>query len=283
MEKSEEQRNVITLSPSRNEVSRKPDVPALSEQVLPAAGAEQPVPGQWLGTNTSTLSAIERLKATIDKETEKLEIREPVDFDAFSQRKNRGLLELTRAMRLTQGVGLDPRVAPHLADLRASLVRNQAALQIHLDAVREVSAIIAKSIQEVESDGTYSLAGSSKSQMIKLLMTGVWACMVTVGASLGISYWQESRAALPPKQEYLEGLVYEKTKVINVPMIAEGSVQGYIVAQLVFTADAKSPSSTAGATRGLRRGRGIPKYLRRPEAGLQKSRPIRPRSVRADR
>ena len=75
--------------------------------------------------------------------------------------------------------------------------------------------------------------------MIKLLMTGIWVCVVTVGASLGISYWQESRAALPAKQEYLEGVVYEKTKVINVPMIAEGSVQGYIVAQLVFTADAK--------------------------------------------
>jgi hypothetical protein len=75
--------------------------------------------------------------------------------------------------------------------------------------------------------------------MIRILMTGVWACIVTVGASLAISYWKESRAALPPKQEYLGGLVYEKTKVINVPMIAEGSVQGYIVAQLVFTADAK--------------------------------------------
>ena len=76
--------------------------------------------------------------------------------------------------------------------------------------------------------------------MIKLLMTGVWACLVTVGASLGISYWKESHAPLAPKQEYLEGLVHEKTKVINVPMIAEGSVQGYIVAQLVFTADAKT-------------------------------------------
>lgn len=75
--------------------------------------------------------------------------------------------------------------------------------------------------------------------MIKLLLTGVWVCVVTVGASLGISYWQESRAALSPKQEYADGLVSEKTKVINVPMIADGSVQGYIVAQLVFTADAK--------------------------------------------
>jgi hypothetical protein len=75
--------------------------------------------------------------------------------------------------------------------------------------------------------------------MIKILMTGVWVCIVTVGASLGISYWKESHAAISSKQEYTEGLVYEKTKVINVPMIAEGSVQGYIVAQLVFTADAK--------------------------------------------
>ena len=76
--------------------------------------------------------------------------------------------------------------------------------------------------------------------MIRLLMTGVWACIVTVGASLAISYWKESQAPLATKQEYLEGLVHEKTKVINVPMIAEGSVQGYIVAQLVFTADAKA-------------------------------------------
>jgi hypothetical protein len=76
-------------------------------------------------------------------------------------------------------------------------------------------------------------------QIVRLLMTGVWACIVTVGAGLVISYWKESHAALTPKQEYAEGLVYEKTRVINVPMIAEGSVQGYVVARLVFTADAK--------------------------------------------
>ncbi len=57
-----------------------------------------------------------------------------MDFDGFSQRKNRGLLELTRAMRPTQDIKNDPRVAPQLTLLRASLIRNQAALQIHLDA-----------------------------------------------------------------------------------------------------------------------------------------------------
>lgn len=75
--------------------------------------------------------------------------------------------------------------------------------------------------------------------MMKLLLTGVWACLVTVGTSLGISYWKESAAALPAKQEQPEGLVYEKVKPINVPMIAEGNVQGYVITQLVFTADAK--------------------------------------------
>jgi hypothetical protein len=75
-------------------------------------------------------------------------------------------------------------------------------------------------------------------QIVRLLMTGVWACIVTVGAGLAMSYWKESHAALAPKQEYAEGLVYEKTRVIHVPMIAEGSVQGYVVARLVFTADA---------------------------------------------
>jgi hypothetical protein len=139
-------------------------LPVLAEQELPVAADEAPAVAQWLGTESSTLSAIDRLKVTLDEETERLRNREAIDFDAFSQRKNRGLLELTRAMRLTEGVNVDPRIVAHLSGLRASLVRNQAALQIHLDAVREVSAIIAKSIQEVESDGTYSLmeAGGCK-------------------------------------------------------------------------------------------------------------------------
>jgi hypothetical protein len=75
-------------------------------------------------------------------------------------------------------------------------------------------------------------------QIVRLVLAGVWACIVTVGASLALSYWKEGHAASADKQEYAGGLVYEKTRVINVPMIAEGRVQGYIVAQFVFTADA---------------------------------------------
>jgi hypothetical protein len=160
MNQNDEQQKASEILEMQGEaVSEGVGLPALSQQALPGFTDAQNIAAQWLGTNSNTLNAIERLTATIDEETDKLERRMQVDFDSFSQRKNRGLLELTRAMRLTQGVELDPRVIAHLTRLRASLVRNQAALQMHLDAVREVSAIIAKSIQEVESDGTYSLMG----------------------------------------------------------------------------------------------------------------------------
>lgn len=135
-----------------------PAVPALPHAIVPEADPER-MPGEWVGTNASILNVIERLKVTIDEETSGLELRAPVDLDGFGRRKNRGLLELTRAMRMTQDVETDPRVVACLTGLRASLVRNQAALQIQLDAVREVSSIIARSIQEVESDGTYSSTG----------------------------------------------------------------------------------------------------------------------------
>ncbi|ABD86686.1 hypothetical protein [Rhodopseudomonas palustris] len=158
---SEQRHNVPVRGDERSPVEATDDA-TVAAPPSPALDEEPPAPGQWLGTSSSTLNAIERLNAAIDEETERLEIRVSVDLEESSRRKNHGLLELTRAMRLAQGAAVDPRVVPHLARLRASLVRNQAALQIHLDAVRQVSAIIARSIQEVESDGTYSAAGSRR-------------------------------------------------------------------------------------------------------------------------
>ncbi|MGP9813351.1 hypothetical protein ACTZWT_17735 [Rhodopseudomonas sp. NSM] len=148
--------------PSSAAAERGRDQPDAGVQASPSPdeGAGPLDPGRWLGRNSNTLSAIERLRATVDEETEKLEARAAVDFVSFGQRKNRGLLELNRAVRGSPEDAADPRLLPHLTQLRASLARNQAALQIHLDAAREVSAIITRSVQEVESDGTYSLAGT---------------------------------------------------------------------------------------------------------------------------
>ncbi len=44
---------------------------------------------------------------------------------------------------------------------------------------------------------------------------------------------------LPPEQT-ASAITSEKTRVINVPVIANGAVQGFIVAQFSYTADSRS-------------------------------------------
>jgi hypothetical protein len=102
------------------------------------------------------LSAIARLEGVIDEETAALQSRRHIDLDGTSRRKNRGLLELVRSTRGVGDLQRDPRIADRLTELRHKLERNRSLLQMHLDAVREVSAIIARTIREAESDGTYS-------------------------------------------------------------------------------------------------------------------------------
>ncbi|MBE7200504.1 MAG: hypothetical protein INR70_22255, partial [Parafilimonas terrae] len=41
----------------------------------------------------------------------------------------------------------------------------------------------------------------------------------------------------PKAEEYLEGLTYQKLRPLNIPIIAEGSVQGYVIATIIFTAE----------------------------------------------
>ncbi len=75
--------------------------------------------------------------------------------------------------------------------------------------------------------------------MMKLLATGIWASIMTLGATFGVLQWQKSNA---PGQA-VEGhkkLTELRSKAINVPIIGEGTIQGYMVAQFVFTVDANA-------------------------------------------
>lgn len=71
--------------------------------------------------------------------------------------------------------------------------------------------------------------------MIKLVASCIWICLVTAAAGYGAATWkvQQAEAAVPtPKVEKLK---YHKTAPLNVPMIADGAVQGYVVIQFGFT------------------------------------------------
>jgi len=73
----------------------------------------------------------------------------------------------------------------------------------------------------------------------RLLILGVWVCGVTLLSGHLALTW---RAETPPASEtpFFEGLEYEETALIHVPIIANGEVQGYVAAQFVFTADART-------------------------------------------
>jgi hypothetical protein len=99
---------------------------------------------------------IERLEAVVDQETAALKDRTATDLREFNNRKSQGLLELSRSLRHFQGATPSNAVLARLAGLRAKLDVNQAVLKLHLEAVREVSTIMADAIRDAESDGTYS-------------------------------------------------------------------------------------------------------------------------------
>jgi uncharacterized iron-regulated membrane protein len=74
--------------------------------------------------------------------------------------------------------------------------------------------------------------------MIKIILLSVWLCMVSLGATYGVMIWkaktqqQEAQAAAEPAV-----LKQMTTKVLNVPVIKDGALQGYVLAQFVFTVE----------------------------------------------
>jgi hypothetical protein len=102
------------------------------------------------------LAAIRRLEGIVEDETVGLATGQKVDFDDFSARKSRGMLEFVRLMRARMHLGGEAEVTVEIQRLREKLERNRALLEMHYDAVREVAGIIVKAIKEAESDGTYT-------------------------------------------------------------------------------------------------------------------------------
>lgn len=75
--------------------------------------------------------------------------------------------------------------------------------------------------------------------MIKIIIAGLWACMVTLAASYAAVSWQAGQAAPEADHESPSGgLETVRTRMISVPVIRSGAIQGYVMAQFSFTAQA---------------------------------------------
>ena len=72
--------------------------------------------------------------------------------------------------------------------------------------------------------------------MMKTLSVGIWACLITVAADFGATSLMQrraNRAALPPAV----ASQVRTTKEINIPIIRDGAVKGYVVTQLSYVVD----------------------------------------------
>lgn len=102
------------------------------------------------------LSAVRRLEDIVEEETVALATGKKIDFDDFSMRKSRSMLEFVRLMRARMHLGGEAEITAEIQRLREKLERNRSILEMHYDAVREVAAIIVKAMKDAESDGTYT-------------------------------------------------------------------------------------------------------------------------------
>ncbi len=130
-----------------NATAAKPELNLLAETVEAA---------QLSIVRDGMVKTIERIIAMIDLETDSLRHYRPIDLAAFNHQKSHALLELTRALRAMPRDSLDREIVTAILRLREKLESNLQALDVHLKAVRQVSALIARAIEDDDSDGTYS-------------------------------------------------------------------------------------------------------------------------------
>ena len=76
--------------------------------------------------------------------------------------------------------------------------------------------------------------------MIKPLLLGLWVSGVVFASSYVVADMKASAIAPPQEEEgaHVEGIEYRSLPPLTVPMIGQGEVTGYVVAKLLFTADA---------------------------------------------
>lgn len=77
--------------------------------------------------------------------------------------------------------------------------------------------------------------------MMKVLIAGVWMSVAMLGSGYGtVQYLSAQDASADGADQGFVGLDYETLKPVNVPILYEGLLQGYVVAKLVFTADGQT-------------------------------------------
>ena len=81
--------------------------------------------------------------------------------------------------------------------------------------------------------------------MIKLLIAGVWVCVVTLGATYGALSLSGPKDDKDVEANYFAGLSSERTNLVSIPIIRDSEMQGYVLAEFAYVVDAKKVKKMA--------------------------------------
>ena len=125
-----------------------------SETPLQPASAVAAVPQQ--ATMMALTVAIKRTLSAVQAETQVLRSGEHGSLKTFEHRKSQALLDLARARASLPSQLQDEETSDLLQDLKEALADNMQLLAHHMKAVQEITELLAQSMLDADSDGTYS-------------------------------------------------------------------------------------------------------------------------------
>lgn len=102
------------------------------------------------------ISILRRIEGYVDEETLALDKVPNYDLKASNDRKSQGLVDLNQAMRRLKSSDVNDELEGKLQAFRAKLAVNLRKIRLHLEAVKEITAMLSDAIQSVDSDGTYT-------------------------------------------------------------------------------------------------------------------------------
>jgi hypothetical protein len=74
--------------------------------------------------------------------------------------------------------------------------------------------------------------------MMKVVLLSLWLCTVTLGTAYGVMMWKASSSGESGRGTDSPVVLQQmQTKMLNVPIIKDGALQGYVLAQFVFTVE----------------------------------------------
>lgn len=75
--------------------------------------------------------------------------------------------------------------------------------------------------------------------MIKFVLAAIWICAVSVGAVLYSFQSSQARSTSAPPPAFFGGLDHISTDLVSVPLVKNGTVEGYFLTRLSYSIDSQ--------------------------------------------